>query len=73
MNTYPAILFVARHGRRVAVAVAALIAVVGLIASYFCENLLGALATLACALAAWAVVRVFAELIEVIVDTLLPR
>ena len=73
MNTYPAILFTARHGRRVAFAVAALVALVGLTASYFCGSMIGAAASLAGAIATWAVLRVLAELIEVIADTLLPR
>jgi Na+/proline symporter len=73
LNTYPAILFTARYGRRIAAAVAAVIALVGMIASYLCSSLVGTALTLACAIAAWAVLRVLAELIEVIADTLLPR
>jgi hypothetical protein len=73
VTTYPAILFTARHGRRIAVAVAALIAIAGLGASYYCESPLTAAVSVAGAIGAWAALRVLSELIEVIVDTLLPR
>jgi len=73
MKHYPWIEFLARHGRRVAIGVATLAAAVGAygffrtgIPEYLVGSVLGAFA-------AYALVRVLAELVEVIADTLLPR
>jgi hypothetical protein len=73
IKTYPAVLFVARHGRRLALALSALVALTG-IALFALTGSFGLL--LASALlsgVAWAGTRLAAELIEVIAETLLPR
>jgi hypothetical protein len=73
IKTYPAVLFVARHGRRIAVMAAAVIVLVTTAVSAAYES--PALLLLGPPIAGlgWALTRLAAELIEVIAETLLPR
>ncbi|MBI2320111.1 MAG: hypothetical protein HYU75_24695 [Betaproteobacteria bacterium] len=73
MNSYPAVRFVARHGRALALAGAAVLAGIGLYGYYrtgAAEFLLGGAV---CAAIGYGLLRVGAEVIEVIAETLLPR
>ena len=73
MNSYPTIRFLARHGRTLALVGAGVLAGIGLYGYYrtgVADFLLGGAF---CALAGYGVMRVGAELIEVIAETLLPR
>jgi len=73
VKTYPAVLLMAGHGRRIALVVGLLVAVLalGLFAAGFGPVLL--VAGLVAAGVAWAGLRLAAELVEVVAETLLPR
>jgi hypothetical protein len=73
MKTYPAINVAARHGRRAAIVIGVLIALIYLVAGVREGQLIPILAAFVYGIVAWAVARLLAELIEVIADTLLPR
>jgi hypothetical protein len=73
MKTYPAINVAARHGRRAAIAIGVLVALIYLITGVREGGLIPILAAFVYGIVAWAVARLLAELIEVIADTLLPR
>jgi predicted PurR-regulated permease PerM len=72
-KTYPAVTFIAQHGRRLAVtlAVVLLLATIGL--WLMTSNPVGLLIGVPVAITLWAVVRVASEVIEVVAETLLPR
>lgn len=72
---YPAIEFVALHGRKLAVAVgalAALLAAVHVTLSGF-GPFVTVIASVAAGAAGWALARVGAEIVELIAETLMPH
>ena len=73
VKTYPAVLLMAGHGRRIALAAGILVALValGLFAAGFGPAVL--VTGLLAAGMAWAGLRLAAELVEVVAETLLPR
>lgn len=73
MKRYPAIEFLARHGRRLAWLVFAVIAVVGIACGWLVGNLAAIPVAVVLAALCGLVVRVGVEVVEVIADTLLPR
>lgn len=73
MKTYPAVTFTTRYGRLLAVAIAILVASIGGVASYIAKSTLGAVGTICVALFAWFFLRVLSELVEIVVDSLLPH
>ncbi len=73
MKTYPAVVFVSRHGRTLALIVAILLAIASLACFLAGCGIAGLVAGLVVAAIAWAALRLFAELVEVIAETLLPR
>lgn len=73
-KTYPAVVLMANHGRRIALAAAAFIALLAV--ALFLVALIGPVGLAAGVVAAgvvWAGLRLFAELVEVVAETLLPR
>ena len=73
MKTYPAVLFVSRHGRKLALVVGILLAVVSLLSFVTNHHVAGLVGGFVVAAIAWAALRIFAELVEVVAETLLPR
>ena len=73
MNTYPTIRFLARHGRALALAGAVVPAGIGLYGYYRTGAVEFLLGGALCAVIGYGLLRVGAEIIEVIADTLLPR
>lgn len=73
MKRYPAIEFAARHGRRIAVVGALLFALGSVVCVLRGGPVLALAIGLPAALALFALLRLGAEMIEVIADTLLPR
>jgi hypothetical protein len=72
-KTYPAVLFVATHGRTIAIGVASMVAVAATaLLALGSETALAVTGYLA-AIAIWAVLRLAAEIVEVVAETLLPR
>lgn len=71
--SYPALLFVAKHGRSLAVIIAVLIVLAGGAESLSDGTPLRALAWLVAGIAVYALGRVLVELIEVITEMLLPK
>ena len=72
-KTYPAVLLVARHGRRLAIAVGAVIAIAAVVALLLGQPVAAAAAGLIAAVAVWGLLRLLAEIVEVVAETLLPR
>ena len=72
-NKYPAVLFVARYGRRLALVVGVVIASAALVALIFGQPTVVAAAGLIAAAAFWGLLRLLAEIVEVVAETLLPR
>jgi hypothetical protein len=72
-KTYPAVLFMANRGRRLALAVGVVVALVA--AALFATTGQIPLFAGGCVLAlvVWAALRLMAEIVEVIAETLLPR
>ncbi len=73
MKTYPAIALAARHGRRAAIGIGVLVLLASLVAATKQGGIVPFVWALVAGIAAWALARLLAELIEVIADTLLPR
>ncbi|MDO8276569.1 MAG: hypothetical protein Q7T63_00430 [Burkholderiaceae bacterium] len=73
VKTYPAVLLMARHGRRIAVALACVVALAALGCYVYLGSVPMLIGGLVLAAAAWAVMRVAAEIVEVVAETLLPR
>lgn len=73
MKTYPAVVFVSRHGRKLALVVAILLAIASVACFAAGCGIAGLVGGLVLAGIAWAALRIFAELVEVIAETLLPR
>ena len=73
MKTYPAILFFARHGRNLAVALGVLLALAAGVLFAAGAGTVVLVGGLGLALLTWGVVRVGAEVVEVVAETLLPR
>jgi hypothetical protein len=72
-KTYPAILFITRHGRRLAIALAAALLLAAIGGSFATGSTAGLWLGVPAAAALWALVRVASEVIEVVAETLLPR
>ncbi len=72
-KTYPAVQLVARHGRQLAIAVSAVIAIASVTALLFQGAVIVAIAGLVAAVAVWGFLRLLAEMVEVVAETLLPR
>lgn len=70
---YPAVLLVARYGRRLAIAVGAVIAIAAVVALLLGQPLAAAAAGIIAAVAVWGLLRLLAEIVEVVAETLLPR
>ena len=73
MKQYPAIEFIARNGRRVAWVAGAGLGVAGMAAAFVQQSATHAAIGLLAGVAAWGVLRVAAEVVEVVAETLLPR
>lgn len=73
MKRYPAIEFMTRHGRRCAICVAVISAMGGLVAGVLYSSSTLAALSIFGGLCIGACLRLAAEVIEVIADTLLPR
>ena len=72
-KSYPAVVFMATHGRRIALAIGILLGLTALACALLGGGWVGVVAGLGGAVVAWAVVRLGAELVEVVAETLLPR
>lgn len=73
IKRYPAIEFVSRWGRPGALISSVLVGLVTVICSLQAGNMVGSVASVIGAVVLWGVLRVGAELIEVISETLLPQ
>jgi hypothetical protein len=73
MKKYCAIEFIVRRGRPLSVVVGLLMAIGGLACAYTQQNWWIAVVGVILGAAAWGVVRLLAEIVEVISETLLPR
>lgn len=73
MKRYPFIEFVALHGRRLALALSALAVLLAIALLVWGNSLAGGISALIGAVLLYPLVRLLAELIEVISDTLMPR
>jgi hypothetical protein len=72
-NSYPAIHFLVRHGHALAVAVAVIVGVVGIVAALFGWGWAWLPGGLVLAALAYLLFRSYAEIVQVIAETLLPR
>jgi len=72
-KTYPAVLFVAAHGRRLALAAGLLAALLSLACLVAGGGPAGAAVGLVFAVVVWGGLRLLGELVEVVAETLLPR
>jgi hypothetical protein len=72
-KTYPAVQLVARHGRNLAIFVGALIAIAAVAALLFGAGASIVAAGFIAAVATWGFLRLLAEIVEVVAETLLPR
>ncbi len=72
-NSYPAIRFLLRHGHSLAIAVAAVIALGGIAAALGGWGWAWLPAGLVLAALAYLMLRSYAEIVQVIAETLLPR
>jgi hypothetical protein len=73
-KTYPAVSLLANHGRRIAIGAGVLVAV--LFVALFAAAVVGPVGLaggLLVAIVVWGGMRVLAELVEVVAETLLPR
>lgn len=73
LKTYPAVVFLSKHGRRIATLAAASIALVAQIPAAMGHGAGWSVGGLVAAALAWGIIRVGAEVVEVVADTLLPR
>ena len=73
MITYPLIRFVCRHGRKVAFLTALLSLMAALLVAYQLQSMLALLVGALGSLVLGALLRLLAEVIEVVADALLPR
>ncbi|MBN8748876.1 Uncharacterised protein [Xylophilus ampelinus] len=73
MKRYPFIEFMAQHGRRLALAISAVAVLLALVLLVMGVSLAGGMAALIGAVLLYPLMRLLAELIEVISDTLMPR
>ncbi|MDR5777167.1 MULTISPECIES: hypothetical protein [unclassified Caballeronia] len=73
MKTYPFISFVSRHGRRASLWLSLALALVAIILGVLSPFQLQAVCVLLASAVLYALLRLLAELIEVIVDTLMPH
>src|SRR5205085_3835841 len=73
MKTYPAITFIAIHGRRLALALASACALGSVVMYVLNKSAIQGVVGLFVAGILWAVVRIASEIIEVVADTLVPR
>lgn len=73
VKRYPGIEFVVRQGRLLAATSGIMLAMLALFGYFRTDSSLVLAAGLVCALIAYFVLRVGAELVEVIADTLLPK
>ena len=73
MKTYPAITLVARHGRRAAIAVGAIVLVASLASALSVGGVLPLIIAAGSGFMAWGAARLLAEIVEVVAETLLPR
>ena len=72
-NTYPAIHFLVRHGHALAIAVAAIVGLGGITAALAGWGWVWLPAGLVLAALAYLLFRSYAEIVQVIAETLLPR
>lgn len=72
-KTYPAVVFISRHGRHVAAGAGLAAALVLQVPAVLTHNPVWSAAGVATAAVVWGLVRVAAEVVEVVADTLLPR
>jgi hypothetical protein len=72
-KSYPAIIFITQHGRKLAVALAAALLLASCTAWLLTRSPIGLIIGLPVAAAAWGLMRLAAEVIEVVAETLLPR
>ena len=72
-KTYPAVQLVARHGRQLALVVGAVVAIAAVMALLFQGAVTVGIAGLVAAAAVWGFLRLLAEMVEVVAETLLPR
>ena len=73
VKTYPAVLLMASHGRRIAIAAGIVLALLALVLFGVGRQPVTLVVGLSVALVVWAALRLAAELIEVVAETLLPR
>lgn len=73
VKTYPAVLVMANHGRRIALAAGVVLALIALALFGFGRNPATLAVGLVVAVVVWAGLRLAAELVEVVAETLLPR
>lgn len=73
VKTYPAVLFMAGHGRRLALAAGVVCGLLALLLFALSREPVALAAGLAFAVIVWAGLRLAAELVEVVAETLLPR
>jgi hypothetical protein len=73
VKTYPAVLLMASHGRRIAIGAGVALALLALVLFGVGRQPVTLVVGLLVALVVWAALRLAAELIEVVAETLLPR
>lgn len=73
VKTYPAVVLMASHGRRIAIAAGAVLALLALVLFGLGREPVTLVVGLVVALVVWAALRLAAELVEVVAETLLPR
>ena len=73
VKTYPAVTLMASHGRRIALAAGVLVALIALGLLLVGATPLSVVVGLGIAAVVWAGLRLMAELVEVVAETLLPR
>jgi len=73
MKRYPFIEFVARHGRRLSLAIPVVVALLAVVIFFISSSPASGIAVLVIAILLYPLIRLLAELIEVIADTLMPR
>jgi hypothetical protein len=73
MKRYPAIEFIARHGRRVAIGCGCLTGLLFMVLGWQQESASLTIIGIVAGTFAWGVARVGVEVVEVVAETLLPR
>ena len=73
VKTYPAVILMAGHGRRIALAAGVVVALLALALFAIGSGPVALVAGLIAAAVVWAGLRLAAELVEVVAETLLPR